>query len=120
MSNPNLASLPANHPLRIRFEDDGFSPPNQQPVDIKKQVIAYVQLQLDTKAQAKGYDSIISACTYVTSTVAKFAQEAQEFVNLRDTSWSVCYQLLHEVEQGLREVPTLQEVIALLPAELTS
>lgn len=118
MPRPNISSMPVSHPLYNRFNDDGMSVPNEAPIDIKKQVIDYVQTQLDKKAQAKGYDSIISACTYVTSTVAKFAQEAQEFVNLRDTAWSVCYQLLNDVELGIRPVPTLAEVKTFLPAAL--
>jgi hypothetical protein len=120
MPRPNISSLPVNHPLFNRFNDDGKSAPNAAPIDLKKQVIDYVQVQLDKKAQAKGYDSIISACTYVTSTVAKFAQEAQEFVNLRDTAWATCYQLLNDVELGIRPVPTLAEVKTLLPTALTA
>lgn len=75
-----------------------------------------VQARLDAFARARGYDSILSACTYATSTVPRFAADAARAVSLRDETWDTCYQILAEVEAGQRPVPTLAELIAELPA----
>lgn len=110
MTKPIFDKLPFNHPLRYR---ETIEPP-----DIKTQAINYVQNKLDSLAQAKGYDNIISACTYVNSTIPKFAQEANEFLILRDTAWDICYSILTEVESGSRAIPILNEIIAELPLAL--
>lgn len=79
---------------------------------------AAVQDRLDAFARARGYDSILSACTYATSTVPRFAADAARAVSLRDETWDSCYSILADVEAGQRAVPTLDELIAELP-ELT-
>lgn len=106
----NREHLPPNHPLRNREPI--------QPPDIKTQVTNYVQAKLDGLARAKGYDNIISACTYATSTNLQFAQEAAEFIALRDAAWTTCWAILAEVTSGTRPIPTLAEVILELPLAL--
>ena len=46
-----------------------------------------IQRQLDTEAQAFGYDSIISACSYVNSGVDLWSRQAIAFVEWRDNVW---------------------------------
>ena len=118
MSNPNLSRFPANHPLRLRDAADGITLPGPSPADLRGRVVKYVQAQLDAKARAKGYDNILSACTYATSSNTTFAAEGQAFMLLRDNSWSVCYQILRDVEAGLRPMPTFETVVAELPQGL--
>lgn len=79
-------------------------------------VVGTIQLRLDNFAKTRGYDSILSACTYATSKVAKFAAEGQYCVDSRDTHWSTCYTIMGDVQTGARAVPTLDEVIAEMPA----
>lgn len=74
-----------------------------------------VQGYLDETAQAKGYDGILSACTYATSTHPKFSAEGQACVEWRDAVWSKCYELLVEVESGERGIPTVEELKVELP-----
>ena len=73
--------------------------------EIKQRVTAQVQQRLDSFAATRGYASILSACTYATSSVAKFAAEGQYCVNARDTTWDTCYTILAEVELGQRPAP---------------
>lgn len=76
---------------------------------------AHIQKRLDTFAKTRGYDSALSCCTYATSTVAKFAAEGQYMVEARDLTWAQAYEILADVESGLRPMPTLQELDAELP-----
>lgn len=108
--NPRFANLPENHPRRRMMEKM-----LNNPEYIKNQVITRVQSSLDTFARSRGYDGIISACTYVTSTVPQFASEAQRCVQLRDSMWSACYAILAAVQAGTRTMPTVNEVLAELP-----
>ena len=74
-----------------------------------------VQRHLDTAAQALSYDSILSACSYATSS-SPFGDEGRVFVTWRDAVWSYCYQVLADVEAETRTIPTSEELIAELPA----
>lgn len=80
---------------------------------------AYVntaQAIMDSKMQERGYDGILSACTYATSSVSQFATEGQAAVTWRDSVWAKCYEILNAVTAGQRQQPTLQEFIDELPA----
>ena len=81
-------------------------------------IVAYttaIQIRLDDFARTRGYDNILSAATYATSTVAKFAAEGQAAVNARDSTWAACYAVLAAVHAGERDMPTLEHLIAELP-----
>ena len=79
-------------------------------------VVAATQARLDTFAKTRNYDGILSACTYASSIVPKFAAEGQTAVNLRDSTWATLYSLMGEVQAGTRTMPgTVEEVLALLP-----
>lgn len=73
---------------------------------IKSLVVLQTQSRLDTFAQTRNYDSILSAATYATSTNPKFQTEGQYAVQARDATWAMLYQILAEVEAGTRPVPT--------------
>jgi len=74
-----------------------------------------VQNHLDTTAQDMGYDGILSLCSYATSTHAKFSVEGQAGVQWRDACWDYTSQVLADVENGVRPMPTIDELIAELP-----
>ena len=77
---------------------------------------AEIQKHLDDKARAKGYDSILSACSYANSTVATFKAEATAFLKWRDDVWSFASDFLAKVEAGTQKPPaSVQEFLALLP-----
>ncbi len=81
-----------------------------------KQYEDAVQRMLDTEARNRGYDGILSACTYVSSSVPKFQAEAVVAAGWRDVCWNYCYTALAEVEAGTRTMPTVEELINELPA----
>ena len=89
------------------------------PPPTKEQIIAQygmaVQQRLDDFAKTRGYGGILSATTYATSNVSKFAAEGQYCVDVRDTTWAKCYEILSAVESGTRLAPTMDEFFAELP-----
>lgn len=76
------------------------------PAQIQQEIIDATQKRLDTFARTKGYDGILSACTYATSAVPQFQTEGQYCVSARDATWASLYQILAEVQTGTRPVPT--------------
>ena len=75
-----------------------------------------VQNLLDATARTRQYDNILSACTYVGSTVQKFHNEGQACLNWRGAVWARCYDLLAQVQAGTLAQPTVTELLAMLPA----
>lgn len=67
--------------------------------------VAAIQKRLDDFARTRNYDSILSACTYATSTVPKFAAEGQAAVDLRDQTWAAAYTILDDVLANRRDMP---------------
>lgn len=77
---------------------------------------ADVQRHLDTTARARGYDGILSLCSYAASDQLRFGAEGKAGVAWRDAVWAACYEIVDAVRAGQRPVPTLAELIAELPA----
>ena len=90
-------------------------PPPPTPEQIIAQYTAAVQKHIDDFARTRGYDGIMSAATYATSTVPKFKAEGQYAVEARDATWAKCYEVLAAVEAGSRPMPPLDELLAELP-----
>lgn len=90
--------------------------PPLTPEQVQSAFTAAIQQRLDAFAQTRGYDGILSACTYATSTVPKFQAEGQACVDARDATWSAGYAILAAVQAGERPMPTMAEVMAELPA----
>lgn len=77
---------------------------------------AAIQQRLDDFARQRNYDSILSACTYATSTVVKLKAEGQACVNLRDATWAAAYDILAQVQGGIRQMPnSIADIEADLP-----
>ena len=79
--------------------------PTKSPEVVQQEIVQAVQLRLDTFAQSQNYDSILSASTYATSAIPRFAQEGQAAVNARDATWATLYTVLGEVQSGKRPMP---------------
>lgn len=75
-----------------------------------------VQQRLDDFARTRAYDGILSAATYAASAVPKFAAEGQYAVQARDATWAACYQIMADVQAGTRAMPSVEDVLAELPA----
>ena len=83
--------------------------------EIKQMFTDTIQKYLDTTAQGRRYDNIFTAISYVNSTDETFAREAKACLEWRDKVWRTCYNVLDDVEAGLREIPTIEELMAELP-----
>ena len=86
---------------------------------IQKRLNDAVQNWMDEKVHRdKDYDNIFTACSYANSTDAKFRAEGETCVAWRDRVWRYCYNVLDAVMAGLRSIPTVEELLAELDAEL--
>ena len=74
-----------------------------------------VQEHLDSWARERGYDGILSACSYAASTDPRFGPEGRAAVAARDATWAACYLILGAVEAGTLTVPTEESLISELP-----
>ena len=76
---------------------------------------AIIQQYLDDFAKTRNYDGILSVCSYATSKNPKFSLEGQYTVEARDAVWDFGYNLVNEVLSGNRPVPTVEELLHILP-----
>lgn len=113
----NAMARPAGHSFDFVNGELVISPP---PPPTKEQRIAAntaaVQAELDRQAQAKGYDNIVSACSYAAQpSGAPFQAEGAAFLKWRSDVWSQAYATLAEVKAGTRPMPTPAESVAAMP-----
>ena len=73
---------------------------------LQASIVTATQLRLDSFAQTRNYDNILSACTYASSSVPRFQAEGQTCVNQRDATWAKLYEIMAEVQAGTRPMPT--------------
>ncbi|MDD3017223.1 MAG: hypothetical protein PHE74_02350 [Comamonas sp.] len=91
-------------------------PPAPSAEQLHAEIVAATQQRLDDFARTRNHDGILSACTYATSLVPKFATEGQYAVQARDATWATLYALLAEVQSGTRPAPaSFDDVAPLLP-----
>lgn len=101
---------------RFQIRELPAKPAEQVLAEQQAAYISAVQQRLDTFAQTRGYDGIMSAASYFGSSNPRFKQEADRAIALRDVTWARCYEILAEVQTGKREVPPLDTLLAELPA----
>lgn len=77
---------------------------------------AVIQKHLDDSARERNYDGILSAASYAGSQHPRFGPEGLAYSNWRDACWEYGYQVLAEVGQGIRTMPSDAELVAELPA----
>jgi len=110
---PGATHIINNEPVTI-------APPPPPPPPTEAEIIsalsAAVQRHLDTTARTHNYDGILSLCSYAASTDPVFSAEGQAGVAWRDDCWRTCYQVMGAVKAGARAIPTVDELLALLPA----
>lgn len=85
--------------------------------DQRRAIVGMIQARLDGFASNRGYDSILSACSYATSTNPTFRAEGERAVALRDATWLAAQAIEAEVLNGTRPMPSsIQDIIDDLPA----
>ena len=98
------------------LESECPQPPKEWlEAQIQQQLTDAVQHVLDSKAQELNYDSCLSVCSYIDTGVQKFDDEGRAFRAWRSQVWAKGYEILAEVKEGKREIPTEEELIAELP-----
>lgn len=81
-----------------------------------RHMTATVQRHMDSVATARNYDGIQSAALRAALPNSPFHAEGVAYGEWMDACWSYCYQVMADVEGGLREQPSTEELIAELPA----
>ena len=94
--------------------------PTPTAAQIQEQTIAScvtsAQARLDALAKLWGYDSILSAASYANSTTARFKAESLALIAWRDAVWLFAYQLLDDINSGIKSAPSSAgEFLSLLP-----
>lgn len=91
-------------------------PPPPTPAEIEAAKVAIVQRHMDEAAQALRYDDIATAVTYADEpSIPKFQAEGQAFRAWRSLVWAKCYEILADVQDGKRDIPTDEDLISELP-----
>ena len=72
---------------------------------LRQQVIDAVQKRLDDFAATRGYDGILSVCTYVADPNPEMAHEGAVAVYLRSITWQALRAIETEISLGLRQPP---------------
>ena len=80
-----------------------------------KDIQTAVQSVLDGKAKEKNYDNGLALAGYALSTNDTFRSEAGKFIAWRDAVWARCYQILDAYKAGEIEMPSVENVLAVLP-----
>lgn len=83
--------------------------------EVEKRLINAVQKYMDSKAEERGYDSILSVCSYINSGVEKFDIEGDLARKWRSACWDYCNDQLDRFKAGERGIPTEEELIDELP-----
>ena len=90
----------------------------QEINELKIEYIRRTQERLDNFAAQRGYDNILSACTYATSSIEKFRMEGSRCVNLRDLTWTKFYEIMTQVHSKEISIPANYEQFSQLLPEL--
>ena len=98
-----------------RFLIVANAPYVETPEQTQARYTQAAQDALDVFARTRGYDGIMSACSYANSTDAQFLLEAEYCIILRDHTWRRAYAILAAVLAGTMEMPSVEAFLAMLP-----
>lgn len=77
---------------------------------------AAIQAHMETVAQSRGYQDADRLASYTTSGNATWSAEAVTFSAWRDAVWAYSFEQMAAVQSGVRQAPTVDGLIAELPA----
>lgn len=92
-----------------------YTPPTLSTEQIIQNLTSLVNKKLNDFAKERGYDNILSACTYTSSSVQKYQVEGQYCIVARDITWQTFYSILSDVNSNLRTLPSEQQLLSELP-----
>lgn len=76
-----------------------------------------IQRKMDEVAKERGYDSLLSACSYASAPDGDvFKDEGMAFVAWRSATWQLAIQTQARVTAGEIPMPTVEQAIADMPA----
>lgn len=81
-----------NQTLSIKYEIQDFS-----QYEIQSICYSYTQVMLNDFAREKGYESILSATSYVSSSNTNYQQEGKRCVEIRDNVWEDFFKLFEDI-----------------------
>lgn len=74
------------------------------------------QFYLDNFAKTRGYNTILSACSYANSSNSVYQIEGTYALQARDETWSTLYNIINESAEHVRPaIKTFDEIIPDLP-----
>lgn len=86
------------------------------PEDQIKELEIRIQNRLDSHAKSWGYDSLISASSYSSSSNLKFKAEAAALIQWRDRVWEWGNLTLSQIKSGAAQIPSdLASVVNFIP-----
>lgn len=127
-NNKNIAGSVSEEALVKHLEKRGITdyiisnqPPKQTITEeqrkaaIKATLLKAVDDYMDKTVQERGYDNIAKCVTYEGDEDPIFNAEGTAAKKWRSKVYRKCYGILAEVENGIRPIPTEEELIAELP-----
>ena len=83
--------------------------------ETKKYLLKVITDKLDEVAMSMDYTDRNTICSYSTSEVLKFRNEANAFIIYRDLVWEVSLRIQSEMLTGVRAVTTAEQLLSELP-----
>jgi len=108
--------IPENYVLLTgKALEDEFKPPELTPEQVLSIYTNAIQRFMDQKASEKNYDNIKSAALRAALPDSPFHAEGIAAGTWMDNCWALSYQILDEVKAGTRNMPTVDQLIGMLP-----
>lgn len=70
----------------------------------------FINQKLTKIANEKNYDTITSICSYMNSKIQEYREEAEKFIEYRDSVWQIVNEYLNKTD-----FPSIDEVSKLIP-----
>jgi len=94
--------------------DDAHADLQPTSIEIQAELESAVDEHINAVARTKGYDNRIT-CAVRAGYVNPWQAEGIAFGAWMDSCYSHCYQVISEVQAGIRVIPTANELIAEFP-----
>lgn len=110
-----LPSWPKDACIATQAEIDAILNPPETPEQIIARLESVIESHIDFVIKSMGYVSLERLVVYQNSTNAKWKAEALGAPVWVTAIWETALSIMNDVQSGLREVPTEDELLALMP-----